>query len=494
MANRLTDALLKSAHPAPSVDNLLRAIALSDRDRAAAAWRAFEANADFDNLTWGEFRLIGLAARRLTDLAPDSPMRPRISGIERSIWSRSQLVIGEASSGLRKLNDASLEMLIMKGAGRAASGDAVARGRIVNDIDIVVRPEDLERAFDVLVEDKWTPAASGSPLYHRSRLKAITGINLVRGEFGNIDLHRTPFHAPFDCDDDSPIWRRSAPGKLGYAAVRVPSPLDTIIIAIAHGSLDAHKSSDWLADVAASINEGVDWDTFFEIASRRNLLAASTIALSYVRERLECPVPTGVLVQLETAARRSPLMLVSTVAQARPKTDRFGLFWLARALAKQSRLLRVQRRDRRPNKVKLASFVHRSGKKTPAKQLALEQDLVLPGRGDTDAWKGTVDIEVLAELPPATRRVEFEINTKQRHLLRLRAIVRNRGHRRLSLRFRAKLEIPPGDTDPRLCAVPARSFNTDALQKDLDRYCPTPFAMLAFHARKKDRVHTPDCQ
>ncbi len=96
-------AIFRAAWPEIQVDRLLRAAMLEDAIAAAIAWREFEASADFDHLTSGEMRLIGMAAKGLAKLAPDSPMLPRIQGIERANWSRSQLAIGEAGFGLRAL-------------------------------------------------------------------------------------------------------------------------------------------------------------------------------------------------------------------------------------------------------------------------------------------------------------------------------------------------------------------------------------------------------
>ena len=485
MAGGALRAVLRSAWPARPVDNLLRAIVLKDPERAKAAWQAFEAAADFDNLTWGEFRLISLAAKRIADLAPHSPMRPRIAGIERSIWSRSQLVIGEAGSGLRKMAAQDIEVLVIKGAGRAASRDPVARGRIVNDIDIVVHPERFEATFDILVGDGWTPTGSGSVLYHRSRLKDLTGLNMVRGEFGNLDIHASPYHWPHDhAEDDKDSWQRSLPGRLGHASVRVPSPLDTMLIAIAHGSLDAHKSSDWLADLAASIDAGVDWDLLVTLAGRRRLSAAAAIALGYVRECLDCPVPAEVLGRLEAAALARPARLLGVVAEARPKSDRLGLFWLARLVAKQSRLFRSRRRAARPSRVHLASVLKGRAGKDRQGAFALRHDLALPDRQRDAVWSGTIDVDIEVELRPATRRIEFEINTATQHLARLRGLALNRGTRRMTLRFRVRLAIPAGQSGLVIEAVPARSFNESVTEGELARYGATPFRILRVHARQ----------
>ena len=186
-----------------------------------------QAEADFDHLSAGEMRLIGLAARRLERLAPQSPMRGRIGGIERANWSRSQLAVREASSGLRDLASAGIDMLLIKGVARSAIRGPAARGRIVNDVDIVVRPEAMGDAFDALIGDGWEPAGSGTVSYHRLRLAETIGLNLLRGQFGNLDLHRTPFHPPYAAlAEDGAIWLRAAPVTIsGVTSDRYSAPV-----------------------------------------------------------------------------------------------------------------------------------------------------------------------------------------------------------------------------------------------------------------------------
>ncbi|MBA68361.1 MAG: hypothetical protein CML30_05765 [Rhizobiales bacterium] len=490
MAGRFIERIARLAWPGTSIDPLLRAATLEDGEAAAAAWRQFEAQADFDKLSWGQLRLISLAARRISDFAPDSPMRPRIAGIERSIWTRSQKVVGEARSALRKLSDASVPILTIKGAGRAAGGAASARGRIVNDIDILVNTEDLETAFDILVADGWTPSSSGSPLYNRTRLGHATGINFVRGEFGNIDLHRTAFHSPFDEEtEDAGIWARSLPGRLGGIDLRIPAPLDAIVIAIAHGTLDAHKSSDWLADIAQAIDEGGEWENFVKTIGKRGMAPAALAALCYVRDRLDRDIPAEVMAEIESTAAAQPLRLAGTIAEARPKSERFDLAWLARAATKQRRLFRGRRKDRgkRSPLVLASPFGSPLASRTQAADRGatahLEVRLPLPGFDGTRDWSGSVEILLIAETPPASRRIEFEINCGSRHMARLRAVVRDRGARDVALRFRVPLHIAAGEPDPQLLAVPARSFNTKATQEELDRYGAVPFRLTAVKAR-----------
>lgn len=477
-------AIFRAAWPEPQIDRLLRVAAIDDLATAAAEWRDFEVSADFDRLTPGEMRLIGMAARRMVDLAPDSPMLARIQGIERANWSRSQLAIGEAGKGLRALEAASVDMLVIKGATRSATADPGARGRMLNDVDVVVRPDDMKRAFEVLTDDGWCPAGSGSVAYHGSRLASAVGINLVRGRFGNLDLHRTPFHPPYDSiGDDLPIWQRSSPGSLASCFVRVPCATDAIAISMAHGALDAHKSSDWLADIASGVDQGVDWGLLEEIVEHRRLNAAAAIALGYVAERLGRSVPAATLRTFENNAIRRPSALLATLAETRPKAKRIGLHWVLRAVAKQGRLLRSHggKPDRRH--VVLPSPLLVRGK-SPAGPKVLEHALNLPDRIRDHAWQGFIDITICVDLPPSSRRADFEVNSQRTHHLRLRAILVNRGSRDRLVRFRFPLTLAPEDATPVLSAVASRSFNTGVSQDLIDRYGARPFEIVAFKAKK----------
>lgn len=486
MKRKVLGSLLRKAWPSQSIDRLLRAAMFNDDAVAAASWREFEAAADFDHLTAGEMRLLALASRRLAKLAPDSPMRARIGGIERASWSQSQMVIGEAGRGVRALAAASIDMLIIKGAGRLASGDPAARGRVVNDVDIVVRPEELKRAFDLLTGEGWLPTGSGTVIYHGSQLAEATGINLVRGRFGNIDLHRTPFHPPYDSLlDDAEIWHRSREGVIAHATVRVPSTTDAVALALAHGALDAHKSSDWLADIAAAIDRGVDWDVLQAIVDRRRLHAGAAIGLGYVRERLHRAVPDALLDNMEREAIRRPVSLLAALAETRPKTDKVGFFWLARALAKQRRLLKSHYRPAsgRRRSVVLPSLLVAAGSETKGPR-TLEAPLVLPGRAAGEPWRGNLDITIAVDLPAATRRIDFELNSKQRHHARLRAVVLNKGRREKLFRFNVFVQLEAEETAPILMAAASRGFNDNAPSAMIDRYGATPFRLLRLRARK----------
>lgn len=471
--------ILRSGWPPATIDWLLRAAFLEDA-AAARAWRTFEAEADFDHLTAGETRLIGLVARRLALIAPDSPMLARMGGIARANWSRSQLVTSEAASGLRALAAASIPMLVIKDASRIAAGDPLARGRMVHEIDIVVVPETLSQAFDILVQDGWRPAGPGTPLYHRAHLADAAVVNLVRGRFGRLNLYRTPFEASFLSPmDESAVWERAVEGKLGGTNVRLPSAADAVAIAIAGGIAYANASSDWLFDIGACFDAGLDWKLFAATAHRRGLQAPAAVVLQYIRERLDRAAPAVILDDLRRAAVRRPFVLLATLAEMRLGSRGIGLFPAGRAVAEQMRLRSWRRRWRLARRWRIFASRVSGMNAVPPAEPALQHDIGLHGRRPGEPWSGTVDLALLVALPAATRRVDFEVNSINRHHLRLSAFVRQANAGERLLRFRFSVSLAAEEPSLLVAASPLQTFNADAPPDLAARYAATPFRIAA---------------
>ena len=115
--------------------------------------------------------------------------------------------------------------------------------------------------------------------------------------------------------------------------------------------------------------------------------------------------------------------------------------------------------------------------------MSLKQALPLPGRQQGQSWSGTIDLTILVELPPASRRIDFEVNSHDRHLARLRAVVLNRGARDKLLRFRLPIVLAPNDNSLVLAAAASRSFNSDAPADMIDRYGAAPFRIVRFRSK-----------
>jgi hypothetical protein len=234
-----------------------------------------------------------------------------------------------------------VDVLLIGAAGRVAAGGTSTHGRLVTAVDVVVRPLDVEKAFQALTRSGWHPATQEAVVDHPTRLCATSSMALIRGQFGSLRLHRAPFYPPHAAaPDDASVWDRATSGRIVLAPVRLPSAEDALAITLAQ----RERGGYWMADVAASIDAGVEWELFQSIADHRRLQVPGIVALSYVHARLGRRVPVSVLRRLENCALRHPAELANWLLQTRLTVGSPGARSVARAVARQGRLLGSLRR------------------------------------------------------------------------------------------------------------------------------------------------------
>ncbi len=276
--------------PKGVVDLLVRT-ALCPAPEAARAWQAWKQARDFDDITWDEMRLLVPVAARLVELDPASPLRPRIDGLAKHLWTRTQLKLRETAHALDCLNQAGVPLLVFKGGAQYAEGLAVSPRRVMGDIDILVRLDDADRTLDALKLGGWTPASGDSFAFLRRLAAARLRGNFRKGPNGEIDLHVTPFHFSRDAERlDAALWSRAKAARLALQPVLVPDPTDSMLLLLAHAA--EGTGGDWAIDAATRIErQEIDWNRLVETADERGLVPACRAGLGYLSEGLGVPVP-----------------------------------------------------------------------------------------------------------------------------------------------------------------------------------------------------------
>jgi hypothetical protein len=189
---------------------------------------------------------------------------------------------------------AGIDCLLLKGTAHYAEGLAPATRRILGDVDILVRPRTVMAASDRLLEAGWSGNICDD-------LQRRLSINLRKGEFGQIDLHRSVFHfCRRDPDLDADLWEKARPARLAGKPVLVPSPADSIVISIAHGLTDG-LFGDWALDVGyrGGVHQ-IDWDSVVHIADRRGIASYVLAGLTYIKS-LGVEIPQSILSGLHAA-------------------------------------------------------------------------------------------------------------------------------------------------------------------------------------------------
>lgn len=330
--------------PDPRQELLLEA-AVSAPRAAAAAWREWDSRYTLDDLHDDANNVLPAVYRALRHEVPEVPQLPRIKGIYRRAWYHNQLLIGAGLEMIRALQDANIPVLLMKGVPLLFHWYGDSGVRPLGDVDLLIRPEDGERAVALFRERGWEPLVPiREPL--ETTLEMVHAIEFRLGAHGNIDLHP---HALEEClykGADDGFWSRAQPLSLPGLETQRLSATDMLLHVCVHGSRGAPgRVVHWIPDALAILRggEAIDWEILYREARSRRLIVPVREALAYLAERFEAPVPPRVLARFDRV-RPSLLERADYYVQARAP----GAGWMAaRDLMRYSRVSSHWRLDQR---------------------------------------------------------------------------------------------------------------------------------------------------
>ncbi len=210
---------------------------------------------------------------------------------------RNQLLRTMLLDATAMLNTAGVTPVYLKGMAiwAACRPDAVSYPRMMSDVDLLVRPDETQKAIEALT-------AGGFKILKRHAEHRHEAADLWRdGDVGVLDLHRRPpgpqaLTVLFDRDAGAVAapW----PGE-----ARIPSPTHQIYLTCLHDMF--HDGGFWrggfdvrhLCDVAelARHPDGVDWDLLMSLPPTRLTRNAMLSQLVAARRIAAAPIPARLL-------------------------------------------------------------------------------------------------------------------------------------------------------------------------------------------------------
>ncbi len=304
---------------------LLQACLLSDDDASRTAFSKWQRLLPLDFIDGSSLRMLPLLHDRLRRHSPNSPDLPRIAGIARFFWVRSQMLHRDTIELAQLFQRAGIDTILLKGAALCATVSKIGL-RPMSDIDLVVRQRDIDRALDLLAGEGWTPRFRT----HESMRYVSHATHLTDGKNRDLDLHWSLFHdrylTPAEVDV---LWNASVPAEVGGVPTRVLCPADQLVHTCEHGArYDATPPFRWLADalqIVRGYGDAIDWQRCADIAHRHGVLLPVQQTLAYLQEHLQLDVPKAAWDSLRT--RRVPLS--NRLAHAIVSRRQFGIhpFW-----------------------------------------------------------------------------------------------------------------------------------------------------------------------
>jgi hypothetical protein len=221
----------------------------------------------------------------------------------------------EAVRILSLLQDQGIRAIPYKGPVLASTVYGNVALRTYSDLDIVVRPRDVDRALALLVDDAYRVVHADD---ERARDEHHRFHHELRRDDGRVKVELHWSFAPPSwrfMRDLEPVWARLEPWDVGGGEL-VPGlcPEDLLTVLCAHGARHWWLRLLWIADIAELVRArpDMDWDAALGRARHDGVRRLTLSGLALAADVLDAPLPDVV-----RAATRADPMVGTVVARLR---------------------------------------------------------------------------------------------------------------------------------------------------------------------------------
>lgn len=294
---------------------LVSALAVADTERGLDAVRAASAAfrercGESGGLTWGAGWWLGAApfvAARLSTLGlldefEDGPRRELLLTWMRG-RDRSAHVEQRLTELLDLLDGQGLRGLVLKGLAHAHAWYPEPDSRPAGDIDLLVRPEDLERSYALLTARGWR--ATGTECGWRGHHHARPLVSATGGEPVLLELHTRLAAELVDTPRASftgwheLLWERAGQIEGRFRPLPAPCAVDRLAHAIAHHTVELSFKGLLDLGLAARAESRETWAAARERLPRE-LAWRATLAAGLARDLFGAEAPLAALPGRET--------------------------------------------------------------------------------------------------------------------------------------------------------------------------------------------------
>jgi hypothetical protein len=290
--------------PSRSHDLLLRA-ALTSGEGSVEAWREWVSGVDWDRVDGASARLFPLLYRHLEQAGIQHAAMAILKRHLVLAWMKNARIERWAKAVFHLFRENGLELLVLKGLALAPLAYSHLGERPMNDLDILVRPRDVSRAWHLLEDQGWRSIYG--PGRRTGDVLAIKHSAAFLGPEGEeLDLHG---HALILCPSDAldeELWRAAASARPDPDPGALPTlcPTDHLLVTCLHGLaselFNRVPCIHWVADALGILRSSrIDFERMLHLAELGRLTLLLEQSLAYLRGRLDAPIPDWVLVRLE---------------------------------------------------------------------------------------------------------------------------------------------------------------------------------------------------
>ncbi len=286
-------------------DELAITMALGSPKDALDAFRRWGRGVVFEDLPTPTHRLLPLAAQKLEhleSLAGDE-LLGKFTKASRIYWLKSQMTARAAGQVVAMLLEQGIPAMLVKGSAVVWHLGGNVRSRPMDDIDLLVRPDQVREALDVFhragfVED--TGALNERDLGLLISQRHAIGLHNAEGI--QLDLHWHPISCSRNARTAEHFWEGAQQGSVAGSPCLVASRADCVVHAIAHAYGNRpFMEARWLPDVyllASDPHVPVDWERVVATAHLTRCAVPVSQALDVAARHTDLSVPNLVFGRL----------------------------------------------------------------------------------------------------------------------------------------------------------------------------------------------------
>jgi hypothetical protein len=254
-------------------------------------WVSFVDAAQFHGLT-------ALAHRFLQAAGPVVPpfVADALAAGYRDSARRALLLAAWLCDVVSRLDAAAIPAIVLKGPPLAQKLYSDPALRPSFDLDILVRPSDVGRTFDLLAVDGYAPPPHLARFSDRVLLRLDGEVVVQHPHRTPIDLHWAiaPADYPFQIDPGL-FWRCREQVEIAGRPVPALTSECLLLYLAAHGAKHGWARLLWLSDIARLSGSSLDWQAVMRLAAEARCTRLVHVAVLLVRDLLNAPLPGDVI-------------------------------------------------------------------------------------------------------------------------------------------------------------------------------------------------------
>jgi hypothetical protein len=432
--------------------------------RARAALNQWFAKHAIEATDGREHRLLALVAERFAVELQQRPEGPRLAGLRRQRWTRSQLLLRLAKPAFERMAQVGQPVIVLaETAEYCAESDKSHRSQ-PQALDILLPDDSLDAGLAELGKAGWEPWSGESMLCLRHRARSLWAMQLQHGPFGCLRLHRWVLgDQPASRELQQDLLRVSRATTLDGVAVLLPDATHRLAMALLSRPC-SNQPLDGLLDAALLLGRpDLDGELLVELLEQCRSVARAQINLSYLHQRLHLPLPSSPPAQwVETGATLRQRLFA--IIQTRSEPPWF-LAAIGRLLFPNLRRHAACGPYSRPRAC--LGWAHPIPEQCDPSVQPDERRWLGPLSGRRGPASFELDLRV--DVRWFAQELVFELETEHLHLIHLRAWNLWPGAQGVRVRFRGQLMLPEGDRDLWITVRPSRQLRPNASQSAMRR-------------------------